>query len=133
MIMDDTDRKIISILKKNSRTAFVKVAERTGLTEGAVRARVKALVLSGEIRKFTVQTKEEFSGIVLVNTFADTPTGSVAENIRSMGIDDIYETSGNYEIMCFIQSDSVKSLNSAVEKIRKIKGVRSTNTCMVLR
>src|SRR3989344_5861541 len=46
IIMDDTDRKIISLLRKNSRTAFVRVAERTGLTEGAVRARVKALVLS---------------------------------------------------------------------------------------
>ncbi len=133
IIMDDTDRKIISILRKNSKTAFVKIAERSGLTEGAVRARVKNLVLTGEIKKFTVNTREEFGGIILINTFADMPTGSVAEKIRSVGIDDVYETSGNYEIICLVQSDSVKSLNAVIERIRKIKGIKSTNTCMVLK
>ncbi len=42
--MDEIDKKIIEILKEDSRTPFLKIAEMLGISEGAVRNRVKRLM-----------------------------------------------------------------------------------------
>ena len=52
--LDKIDEKIISILKRDSRKAFVEVAQEVGLSESAVRRRVKNLVQNGTIKKFTI-------------------------------------------------------------------------------
>lgn len=66
--MDEIDVKILEILKQDSRTKYVKIAEMIGLTEGAVRRRMKNLLEQGVIRRFTVETKAEVEAIVLVKT-----------------------------------------------------------------
>ncbi len=53
--LDKIDEKIISILKRDSRKAFVEVAQEVGLSESAVRRRVKNLVQNGTIKKFTIE------------------------------------------------------------------------------
>ena len=66
--MDDINLKILEMLRQDSRTKFVKIAEFVGLTEGAVRKRVKKMLNEGTIMKFTIETKAEVEGIVLVKT-----------------------------------------------------------------
>ena len=53
--LDKIDEKIINILKTDSRKAFVEIAPEVGLSESAVRRRVKNLVGSGTIKKFTIE------------------------------------------------------------------------------
>jgi len=54
--MDEIDLKILKILKQNSRAKYVRIAESVGLTEGAVRRRIRALTATGIIKRFTVET-----------------------------------------------------------------------------
>jgi DNA-binding Lrp family transcriptional regulator len=131
--MDVVDGRIIEILKKNSRESFVDIAKHLELTEGAVRARVKKLVSQGVIRKFTIDTKEGIKAVVMVSISGHVPTTHIASQIKKMGIDTIYEVSGNYDIVCFIDAASVTDANNAVEKIKKIEGVTDTVTSLVLK
>ena len=64
--MDEIDVKVLEILKRNARSKYVKVAQAVGLTEGAVRRRIKELTKQGVIRRFTIETTVELEGIVLV-------------------------------------------------------------------
>ncbi|HDN62475.1 MAG TPA: AsnC family transcriptional regulator, partial [Candidatus Bathyarchaeota archaeon] len=47
--MDEIDRKILKLLKENARRSYVEIGKIVGLTEGAVRRRVKKLIDEGRI------------------------------------------------------------------------------------
>ncbi|MEM2454494.1 MAG: winged helix-turn-helix transcriptional regulator, partial [Candidatus Bathyarchaeia archaeon] len=66
--MDQVDLQILRILKENSRIKYVEIAKAVGLTEGAVRRRIKQLKENGIIRKFTIETSIELVGLVLIET-----------------------------------------------------------------
>ncbi len=53
--MDDTDKQIIKLLKEDARAGYGEIGAKVGLSEGAVRKRIKTLSDQGIIRKFTVK------------------------------------------------------------------------------
>jgi len=131
--MDNTDLRIIHMLKDNGRIPFVEIAKEIGLTEGAVRARVAKLSKSGSIKRFTIETKDDVNAVVMVATSRSVSTTKVANSIRKLGIDRTYEISGNFDIICFVESSSIDQVNSKVEQIRAVDGVTDTSTSMVLK
>ncbi len=131
--MDEIDEKIIYLLRRNSRTPFVEIADKIGLTEGAVRARVGKLVADGVIKKFTIDAEEGIKAIVTIATSSNVPTTRVANSVKELGIEKTYEVSGDYDIICFIQSGQMSEIDKLVEKIRKVNGVVDTKTFMVLK
>lgn len=128
--MDEVDFKILGILKRNSRTKYVKMASNIGLTEGAVRRRVKKLLEQGIIRKFTIETKVEVEGIVLVKTDPD-KTGKVALKMKELS-ERVFEVSGDYDIAALIQAYTIEELNKKVDGIRVRPDVLETNTLIKL-
>lgn len=128
--MDEVDLEILRILKRDARTKYVKVARLVGLTEGAVRRRIKELVKLGIIKGFTVETLAEFEGIVLVET---SPTGT-KDIVKSIGriASRVFEVSGDYDIAALIQAYTMDDLNRKIDMIRKLSGVRNTNTLVKL-
>ena len=129
--MDDADRKILRILKKDARTKYVKIAELIGLTEGAVRRRIRKLVEEGAIKRFTVETTEEFEGIVLVET-EPTRTGDVTGKIKKIATR-VFEVSGSYDIAALIQAYTMEELNRKIDEIRNLPQVLNTNTLIKLK
>ena len=53
--LNSIDEKIINILQADSRKPFVEIAKQIGLSESAVRRRVKNLLDSKAIKKFTIE------------------------------------------------------------------------------
>ena len=128
--MDEIDIKILEILRQDSRTKYVKIAEIVDLTEGAVRRRVKKMLEQGIIRKFTIETKAEVEGIVLVKT-DPAQTRKVALKIKGVS-DKVFEVSGDYDIAALIQAYSIEELNRKVDNIRGLPEVLDTNTLIKL-
>ena len=131
--MDETDARILHILKGNGRESFVDIAKEISLTEGAVRSRVAKLLKEGSIKRFTVETREDVKAVVMVATSRSVSTTKVADAIRKLGIDMTYEISGNFDIICFVESNSIEDVNNTVERIRSIEGVTDTSTSLVLK
>jgi len=124
--MDETDLKILRILRENSRIKYVQIAKKIGLSEGAVRRRIRKLLDENIIKKFTIETAAEVEGIVLIKT-EPTKTGEAVSKIRKMA-DKTFEVSGDYDIAAFIQAYTIEELNKKVDEIRKLPSVLSTNT-----
>jgi DNA-binding Lrp family transcriptional regulator len=134
--MDETDKKILKILKDDGRAGYVEIGKQVGLSEGAVRKRIKTLTDESVIRKFTVKigVAEGAEGITLLSTNPAYPTQEVSKRIQAIpNVETIYEVTGEYDIVAVISGMNVAEVNECVEKIRTVEGIMKTNTMIVLR
>jgi Lrp/AsnC family transcriptional regulator, involved in the regulation of lysine biosynthesis len=133
---DRIDELIIGILKENSRTSNTDIATKLILSESAVRRRIENLKSNGRIRKFTVEVSDRgmSSAITWVSVNPSVPTKQVSEKMRSVrGVEVVYETAGQFDVAAIITGANITDVNKTIEGIRRIEGVISTNTTMVLR
>ena len=136
MFKDKVDEKIIEYLKENSRESFVDVGKKLKLSESAVRRRVKNLIDSGIIKKFTLELGEEnvTSAIVLVSVDSATDTSKVSMKLAKLeGVKTVYEITGQYDITTIISASNISEINNSIDALRKIPGVIDTNTVIILR
>ncbi len=134
--MDDKDKQIIQILKDDGRAGYSDIGKKVGLSEGAVRKRIKTLAESGVIRKFTVKigVAEGAEAITLLATNPSFPTQEVSKRIQEIpNVETIYEVTGEYDIVAVIGGMNVAEVNECIEKIRRVDGIMKTNTMIVLR
>ncbi|MCW4002844.1 MAG: Lrp/AsnC family transcriptional regulator [Candidatus Bathyarchaeota archaeon] len=134
--MDDKDKQIIKILKDDGRAGYGDIGSKIGLSEGAVRKRIKTLSDDGVIRKFTVKigVAEGAEAITLLAINPSFPTQEVSKKIRSIpNVETIYEVTGEYDIVAVIGGMNVTEVNECLEKIRRVEGVMKTNSMIVLR
>jgi len=136
MLKDKVDGKIVEYLKENSRESFVDIGKKLKLSESAVRRRVKNLVDSGTIKRFTLEMGEEnvTSAIVLVSVDSATDTSKVSLKIAKIeGVKTVYEITGQYDITTIISASNISEINNSIDALRKVSGVIDTNTVIILR
>ncbi len=136
--LDDVDKKILAILQRNSRTPLREISKEVGLAESTVYERIKRLKEKGVIKKFTVilePTALGFNilGIILLKCKAGMYS-SVAKELSAYDkIVEVYETTGNYDMLVKIRTKSSEELNDFLDKIGSISGVEATHTMVVLK
>ena len=136
MYKDKIDEKIIGYLKEDSRESFVDIGKKLKLSESAVRRRVKNLVDSKTISKFTIEIGEDnvTSAIVLVSVDSATDTSKVSAKLAKLdGVKTVYEITGQYDITTIMSGSSIAEINNSIDALRKITGVVDTNTVIILR
>ncbi len=136
MYKDKIDEKIIGYLKEDSRESFVDIGKKLKLSESAIRRRVKNLVDSKTIKKFTLELGEEnsTSAIVLVSVDSATETSKVSLRLAKLeGVKTVYEITGQYDITTIMSATNIAEINSTIDALRKIPGVVDTNTVIILR
>jgi len=134
--MDRKDELILGILREDSRLPFVEIAKKVNLSEAAVRRRVSNLIKTGTIKKFTLEVNEpqQTSAITHFLVNPSIPTSEVSKKIVGLiGVETIYETTGQFDIAIIIKGANIAEVNKSVEAIRRIDGVLNTNTTIILR
>ncbi len=133
---DSTDEKIMQLLREDSRKSFVEIGIQIGLSESAVRRRVKNLMDGGFIRRFTIEmgTSNKTSAITFISVDSRIETDIVCSKLRDLeGVETIYEITGQYDIAVVIAAPTIADINRSVDNLRRIEGVSDTNTVIVLR
>jgi DNA-binding Lrp family transcriptional regulator len=134
--MDEKDRLIIKILKDDARAGYGDMGNQIGLSEGAIRKRVKTLTEDGTIKKFTLKIglAEGAQAITLLATNPSYPTQEVSKKIQTIpNVETTYEVTGEYDIVAVITGMNVTEVNECIEKTRRVEGIMKTNTMIVLR
>lgn len=134
--LNSVDEKILRILQADSRKSFVDIATEIGLSESAVRRRVKNLLDSETIKRFTIElnTTNRTSAITLISVASTADTSAVSTDLMNLkGVEIIYEITGQYDIAAIISASSVIEINRCIDEVRKIEGVSDTNTVIVLK
>jgi Lrp/AsnC family transcriptional regulator for asnA, asnC and gidA len=133
---DETDERIIHILQEDSRRAFVDIANEIGLSESAVRRRVKNLVDKAIIKRFTIElgASDKTSAITLISVASTADTSAVSNRLMELnGVKVVYEITGQYDIAAIISAPAIVDINRCIDDIRKIEGVSDTDTVIILK
>jgi len=134
--LDSVDEKIIQTLQKDSRKSFVEIASEIGLSESAVRRRVKNLIHNGIIKKFTIEmsARDKTSAITLISVNSTADTNVVSSKLMNLkGVEVIYEITGQYDIAAIIAAPTIIEINKCIDDVRKTEGVYDTNTVIILK
>lgn len=134
--VDETDEKIIRILQADSRKAFVDIASEIGLSESAVRRRVKNLVDRMIIKRFTIElgASDKTSAITLISVASTADTSAVSNQLMNLtGVKVVYEITGQYDIAAIIAAPAIADINKCIDDIRKTEGVSDTDTVIILK
>jgi len=134
--MDRTDETIISMLSKDSRVSFVDIAKKAGLTEGAVRKRVKDLQFSGVIKKFTLELgagKGSIRAFVFATASTNFSMKELHAKISAMpNVSGVFEVSGEFDMIVHVEGESAREINETVDRIRALGGITKTDTAFVM-
>jgi Lrp/AsnC family transcriptional regulator for asnA, asnC and gidA len=134
--VDETDEKIIRILQADSRRAFVEIANEIGLSESAVRRRVKNLVDGMIIKRFTIElgASDKTSAITLISVASTADTSAVSKQLMNLnGVKVVYEITGQYDVATIIAAPAIADINKCIDDVRKIEGVSDTDTVIILK
>ncbi|MGI6008930.1 MAG: Lrp/AsnC family transcriptional regulator [Methanomethylophilus sp.] len=134
-MIDDLDKRILEIMKKDSRCPYVDIAEQLGVSEGTVRSRVHKMTEDGVIRGFTIRTSSKnVKALVEVSIDVNTDTEEIARRMSEYeGVTEVFEVTGDQDIIAIVDVESTQNLNEIIEKVRKYDNVLSTRTRLILK
>jgi DNA-binding Lrp family transcriptional regulator len=134
-MIDHLDERIIEILKKDARKPFVEIAEELKVSEGTIRSRVRKLFEEGVIQSFTIKTSSKnVKAIIEVKIDVNVNTSEVADHIAKFdGVSEVFEVTGEEDIVAIIDVTSSPQLNDIIERIRHFENVQSTRTRLILK
>ncbi len=132
----EKDRKIIALLKKDARKGYGDIGKEVGLSESAVRRRIKTLLDAGTIKRFTLEMGDEgmTKAVAFVTVESGTDVAKVSQRIMKLdGVVKVHEITGSYDIITSLSAQNILSINDSIDQLRKIPGVTNTNTTIILR
>ena len=128
-MIDNLDKKIIELLKKDSRCPFVEIANQLGVSEGTVRSRVHKMSEEGIIRGFTIKTSSKnVKALVEISIAVNTDTQEIARELASY--DGVTE---DQDIIAIVDVESSQHLNDIIERVRRYDNILSTRTRLILK
>ena len=136
-MLDEKDRKIIEILLNNGRATFTEMAKEIGVTEAAVRKRVKRLEDIGIIKKYTTIIDNKALGYSVVGLVGvDAESDKLLKIANEIAINDwakkVWITTGDHMIMVEIWAKDNTEFMKIIEQIDKIDGVTKVCPAIVL-
>jgi len=134
-MIDNLDKHILEIMKKDSRCPYVEIAEKLGVSEGTVRSRVHKMTEDGIIRGFTIMTSSKnVKALVEVRIDVNTDTEAIAKELSQYdGVSEVFEVTGDQDIIAIVDVESSQSLNEIIERVRRYDNVLSTRTRLILK
>ena len=134
-MIDKLDKRILDIMKKDSRRPYVEIAAQLNVSEGTVRSRVHRMTEEGIIRGFTIKTSSKnVKALVEIKVDVNTDTEHIAKDLANYdGVTEVLEITGDQDIIAIVDVESSQSLNDLIDQVRKYSNVRSTMTRLILK
>ena len=132
--MDDLDREILALLRRDARTPYTEIADRVGTSEGTVRNRVEQLVESGVIERLTVATRTgNVRAMIEVGVDVNVETWELSDRLtRWEPVDFVWQVSGEADIVLVVDAADTSALNDLISRARELDEVVSTKTRLIL-
>ncbi len=127
-----SDLDLIKILLENARMPYVKIAERLGVTETAVRKRIAKLEREKVIERYTVQVDPrklgfEIDALIGVDTKPEHFL-HVLQHLKNMSeVISLYSSSGDHMILAECWFRNSAELTEFVKRLESLEGV--TRVC----
>jgi DNA-binding Lrp family transcriptional regulator len=127
--LDKMDLQILTLLQKDGRMSYRKIAEKLNTTTMTVGRRVSRMKSMGAIKKFTVVVDPETVGKrygICLFIQLDNPTAIKDVSSLLSGQEDLYyihHVTGEFEIAAMARCQNKEEASKLIEQIGSLKGV----------
>jgi DNA-binding Lrp family transcriptional regulator len=135
--MDELDQQLIAQLRNNARQSVADLAHRLKVSRGTVTNRLKKLEDNQVIVGYTVRLKpeaqtERIRAWMGVLVDGNRTRQVIASLLGEPGVSALHDTNGRWDLLAELEVGSMKELSDALERIRLISGIQSTETSIHL-
>jgi DNA-binding Lrp family transcriptional regulator len=134
--MDETDRKLISLLRANARTPVAALAGALKVSRGTVQNRIDRMLGRGEIGGFTIRVPDDAGRVRAVMAIAveGERSGQVLRALRGFPeVRAVHMTNGRWDMIAELETDSLEGFSNALDGVRLIEGIAATETSLLLK
>lgn len=136
--LDDIDRKMIDILRRNGRQTAPQLASEIGIGRATAYNRLDRLISSGVITGFGARVDLpmvglEVAALVLINVEQDR-WENIAPSLEGLeGVEWVAATAGQYDHVVLARAKSLEHLRDVTLRgLQEVVGVRSAQTVVLL-
>jgi DNA-binding Lrp family transcriptional regulator len=135
--VDDLDRKLLALLRADSRTPAAALAATLKVSRGTVQNRIARLQAQGTIQAFTVRTRPEMEtqrvrAIMSIAIEGERSTVVVRALKGLPAVDRIYTTNGRWDLIAELEVGDLAEFSRALDDIRRVEGIAMTETSILL-
>jgi DNA-binding Lrp family transcriptional regulator len=135
--MDDTDRRLIGLLRANARATVASLAKALKVARGTVQNRMTRLEREGTIVGYTVRLRPEFEEHRIAALMTIAVEGNRAEAVLRVlrgdpAVEALHTTNGRWDIVAQLRADSLEAFDRVLGRIRQVDGIASTETSLLL-
>ncbi len=137
MIVDDCDKQLLALLRRNSRTSVAELARVLGLSRSTVKDRISRLEDRNVIQGYSLVLNDEYtkghvSAHVMVKLESGKPSYAMRHLKQIEQIAKAYAVSGIYDLIVIVEAESTGELDQVLDTIRELDGIKDTLTSVVL-
>lgn len=135
--MDDLNEEILSLLSRDGRMPYRKMANKLRVSEGTIYNRVDSLVEQRLIQRFTIKPDHEAMGFELTALFGLRIKGGSLEAVEEKvskvnSVLAVYDITGDYDAMVIAKFRNRKELNRFVKYLLAMPEMERSHTFFVL-
>jgi len=136
-VMDDIDRQLISLLRKDARLPVATLAAKLRVSRGTVTNRLRKLEDDRVIVGYTLQLRPDaephriraWMGVLIEGNQS---REVIASLLGEPGVAALHDTNGRWDLLAELRAESMPDLSEVLERIRLVKGIRTTETNILL-
>ena len=132
--MDKTDLKILSELSNDSSISIPKLSKKINVNTSVVYSRIKRLVKTKLIKKFTIDVNDKELGYTVksltgINMDSKQRDVVIEELFKIPGVREISEVTGRFDILVIMFAKNLPEMHLLIsEEIGKIQGIVSSES-----
>ena len=135
--MDDTDHRLIALLRRDARQSVATLAKRLGVSRGTVSNRLRKLEDERVIVGYAVQLRpdaepQQIRAWMGVRIEGNQTRAVIASLLGEPGVAALHDTNGRWDLLAELRAGSVAELSQVLERIRLVKGIANTETSLLL-
>jgi DNA-binding Lrp family transcriptional regulator len=135
--MDDTDRKLIALLRADARAPIAALAKTLKVSRGTVQNRIDRMTARGDIAGFTVRVRDEDQRVRAIMAIAlegeGERSGAILRALRGFPqVEAVHMTNGRWDMIVELNTESLAGFSEALGAIRLVDGISATETSLLL-
>lgn len=136
-MIDELDRKLIALLRADSRTPAAALAKSLRVSRGTVQNRIERLIARGVVQGFTIKTRPDMDAnrvrAVMTIAIEGERSGAVVKALKGFPeVAAVHTTNGRWDLVAELDVETLQAFSVALDRVRQIEGIASTETSILL-